>query len=106
MDLGPSGRSILLVAPCEALLSTVGHSGSGNQSDLLARVYPEDRTNTRLALRRALDQPHKPLRFEHRVVWPDGTHHWLVWTGHIVCDQTGSPVHGLGTVREGVPTRT
>ncbi len=90
----------------DALLGTVGGSGSGNQRDLLARVYPEDRTKTRLALRCALDQPHKPVKFEHRVAWPDGTHHWLVWTGHIVCDHTGSPVHGLGTIHEGIPPHT
>ncbi len=90
----------------DALLGTVANSGSGNQYDLLGRIYPEDRTKTRLALRRALDQPHKPVRLEHRVVWPDGTHHWLVWAGHIVCDQTGSPVYGLGTVHEGIPPHT
>lgn len=89
-----------------ALLGMAGGPGWGDQQDVLMQVYPEDRTTTRLALRQAVKQPKKPLTFSHRVVWSDGTHHWLVWAGSLVCDRTGSPVNALGTVREGTPPRT
>lgn len=88
-----------------ALFGMAGGPGSGDQQEVLRHVHPGDRTTTRLALRQAVKQPTEPVTFSHRVVWPDGSHHWLVWTGHLLRDRTGSPVNALGTVREGTPPR-
>jgi PAS domain S-box-containing protein len=34
--------------------------------------------------------------FEFRVVWPDGSEHWLATRGHVLRDESGQPVRMLG----------
>jgi len=36
---------------------------------------------------------------EHRVVWPDGTVHWMQESGDVVRDVNGEPTHMLGVVQ-------
>jgi PAS domain S-box-containing protein len=67
--------------------------------DWLALVYPEDRESLARAMRQAMDQVGADVAFEHRVMRPDGSVQWCVWTGEIIRDQDGTAVHILGTVR-------
>ena len=48
--------------------------------------------------RSLLDQVSVNIR--HRVVWPDGTLHWLAWTGQIHRDAEGLATRVLGIVHE------
>jgi PAS domain-containing protein len=66
-------------------------------------VYPDDREAVLLVKRRALERHRTDVTFNHRVQWPDGTLHRLMWAGHIVRDQRGEAVRMLGTVREEKP---
>jgi PAS domain S-box-containing protein len=65
----------------------------------LALVYPEDRQTVAQAMSRALEQDGTEVVLEHRVMRPDGTMRWFVWTGQILRDPDGKAVHMLGMVR-------
>ncbi|MDE3217981.1 MAG: PAS domain S-box protein [Nitrospirota bacterium] len=69
------------------------------QNDWLALVYREDRESMERATRQAMDQPGTEVAFEHRVMRPDGSFQWCVWTGEIIRDHDGKALHILGTVR-------
>jgi PAS domain S-box-containing protein len=55
--------------------------------DLIDRVHPEDRAAREAAIEAALHHG-RPYRLEYRVVWPDGSVHWLASAGR---------AHGAGT---------
>jgi PAS domain S-box-containing protein len=69
------------------------------QNDWLALVYREDRESMARTLRQTMDQPGTDVVFEHRVMRPDGSVQWCVWTGEIIRDRDGKALHVLGTVR-------
>ena len=39
------------------------------------------------------------ITIRHRVVWPDGTIHWLAWTGRIYRNADGAATRVLGIIR-------
>jgi len=53
-----------------------------------------------LAMRHALEPQHTDVTFEHRVLRPNGSVQWYVWTGEIIRDRDGNSLHILGTVRQ------
>lgn len=63
--------------------------------EYLERVLPEDRETTMAAVENARDTG-QDLTFEHRVVWPDGSVHWLEGRGRAVCDEHGAFVGMVG----------
>jgi PAS domain S-box-containing protein len=82
-----------------ALLGVESGSVRGTQNELLALVHPDDREIIVLAMRRALEPQRADVTFEHRVLRPDGSVQWCVWTGEIIRDRDGKALHILGTVR-------
>jgi PAS domain S-box-containing protein len=61
----------------------------------LQLVHPEDRVRVQGELNRALDgNGHYDTEF--RVLWPDGTVHWLMGKGEVFSDSSGRPVRMLG----------
>jgi len=87
----------------DTLLGIAPGSFCGTEREWLALVYPDDREAALLVKRRALERHRTDVTFNHRVQWPDGTLHRLMWAGHIVRDQRGEAVRMLGTVREEKP---
>jgi PAS domain S-box-containing protein len=69
------------------------------QNDWLALVHPDDRETIVLAMRHALEPQRADVTFEHRVLRPNGSFQWCVWTGEILRDRDGKALHILGTVR-------
>jgi PAS domain S-box-containing protein len=69
------------------------------QNDWLALVYREDRESMARTMRQTMDQPGTDVTFKHRVMRPDGSVQWCVWTGEIIRDRDGKALHILGTVR-------
>jgi PAS domain S-box-containing protein len=61
----------------------------------LAIVHPDDRGRTDDAVRRSFEQ-RCDFRIEHRVVWPDGSVHWLAGLGRPFYDEAGEPERMLG----------
>ena len=82
----------------DTLLSMAPGSARSTQSALLALVHPDDRETVVLAMRHAMESRSADVRFEHRVLRPDGSVQWCVWTGKIIRDRDGNAVHILGTV--------
>ena len=69
------------------------------KNDWLALVYQEDRESMVRMMRQAMDQACADLVFEHRVIRPNGSFLWCIWTGEIIRDHDGKALHILGTVR-------
>jgi len=70
-----------------------------SQEEWLALVHPDDRQTTARAMRHAMEQAGTEIVLEHRVIRPDSTLRWFVWTGQILRDRDGKAVHMLGMVR-------
>lgn len=82
----------------DTLLNMAPGSARGTQSALLALVYPDDREAVVLAMRHTMKSQRADVRFEHRVLYPDGSVHWCMWTGKMIRDRDGNALHILGTV--------
>lgn len=61
----------------------------------LERVQPDDRDRLRSGVMKALEQKQE-YDDEVRIVWPDGTIHWLTAKGREFYDQNGKPVRMVG----------
>jgi PAS domain S-box-containing protein len=60
------------------------------QSEWLALVYPDDRDQVTRALNEALEGA-KPYQAEFRLMWPDGSVHWILSRGNVIRDGDGKP---------------
>ncbi len=67
--------------------------------DYLNLVHEEDRVAVTEAIGTALSAG-TDYRLEHRVVWPDGTVHWLACAGEAIVDDHGRIRSVLGTVQD------
>src|SRR5439155_26916596 len=58
----------------------------GTYQAYMDRIHPEDRQWVHGALSRSLEAG-ASHQFEHRVIWPDGTEHWVEGRGRVVGDE-------------------
>ena len=67
--------------------------------NFIEAVHPDDRE---LVINTVTDcnENGNAYDIEHRVVWPDGTIHWLHESGDVVRNSSGKPIHMLGVVRD------
>jgi len=72
---------------------------AGSYQELLALVHPDDREQVRVAMDRALTD-HAPYACEFRVVYPDGSLHWLEWWGEVYRDERRQPVRMVGLLQD------
>jgi two-component system, LuxR family, sensor kinase FixL len=76
----------------------LGFPLAANGFDLnLSHLHPDDREATRTRMERALATGEEYIN-EFRVIWPDGSVHWLEERGRAVFDQTGKPLRMSGIV--------
>ena len=61
----------------------------------LALIHPEDQARVRAA-REPFLEASAGFRIEYRVVWPDGSSHWIASTGRAFFDAAGRPVRAAG----------
>lgn len=73
-------------------------SAEDGHQKALERIVPEDRERVLQAFM-AGAEGRAPYDVEYRVVWPDGSEHWLRSTGHRSVDAEGTP-RFLGVTRE------
>ncbi|MEG3877303.1 PAS domain-containing protein [Microcoleus sp. herbarium7] len=81
----------------ELLLGLEKGSFAGTYAAFCECVHPDDRA----ALARAVDfalENKVEYQHEFRVVWPDGSWHWLAGRGKFFDDDTGKSVRSLGVV--------
>jgi PAS domain S-box-containing protein len=67
----------------------------GSFDTYVSLVHPEDRDGALTAVRHGMERG-EPWRFDHRVIWRDGTVHWLEGRGEPVRDRTGSIIGASG----------
>lgn len=65
----------------------------------LAAIHPDDRQRVENAVSICVETG-EDYDIEHRVLWPDGTVHWLHEAGGVVYDDNGRAVQMLGIVRD------
>jgi len=63
------------------------------------RVYPEDLPLVEEESRRCM-QDHLPLEVQYRIIWPDGSLHWVETKGIFLYDSDGKPCRLLGVVMD------
>ena len=63
--------------------------------EFLQLIHPEDRERIRQELNLSKEGK-KPYKSEFRVVWPDGSVHWLFGRGKVFFDDTGRPIRSIG----------
>jgi PAS domain S-box-containing protein len=62
----------------------------------ISRIHPEDRARVDTAVNRALASPDGgAYREEFRVVWPDGSVHWIASYGQVYFEGTGAQRHAV-----------
>ncbi|MBD2683596.1 MULTISPECIES: PAS domain S-box protein [Nostoc] len=67
--------------------------------EYLNLIHPEDRKSVVASITRVLEEGRGTI--EYRVVWPDGSIHWLNSTSQVYYNEIGEPVRTIGTNREG-----
>jgi PAS domain S-box-containing protein len=77
----------LLGLPPDAILSA---------EDIRARYYPGERERLRAAAAEALSRGDRHVETELRVVWPDGSLHWLLLRAEMQDVEDGLPTRTLG----------
>jgi PAS domain S-box-containing protein len=76
----------------------------GTIDDFRRLIHPDDLAMLNAAVDQAV-QGRAPLRAEFRVVWPDGTVHWLTAKGRVSRDATGRPTGLLGIAIDVTPRK-
>jgi len=74
-------------------------AGPRTTAALLEFVHPDDREALARGIARSREMV-QPARREFRVVWPDGTIHWVESHGRIICDEAGKPVRSVGVLAD------
>jgi PAS domain S-box-containing protein len=86
-------------AGVEALCGLATGSFAGTYGAYMEMVYLEDRGSLLALIQQALTNQ-AAIEATHRVVWSDGTLHWLAWSGRIHRDADNRPIRVLGTVSD------
>lgn len=69
-----------------------------SHEELIANIHPEDRDSRNQAFENAIETG--KLRHQLRVLWEDGSQHWLDINGKVFYDKQQQPKRLLGTVRD------
>jgi PAS domain S-box-containing protein len=81
----------------EQLFGFAPASFDGRYQTFEACVHPEDRLALQQAVEQAL-QTHSSYHHEFRILWPDGSLHWMEGRGHAFYNEAGQPIRMSGTV--------
>jgi len=63
----------------------------------MSAIYPDDLAVTERSFRSALEQ-RTEFKHEYRIIWPDGSVHWIVAIGRGIYGPEGLPIRMLGCV--------
>ena len=75
-----------------------------NFDTYLAHVHPDERARVAERFARALAHE-QDWKVESRVVWPDGSVHWIATQGTVARDRAGTPVRVLGIIQDVTASR-
>ncbi len=71
----------------------------GTNASLGERMHPDDLVDVRARIARCVEM-REPVFNEFRVIWPDGSVHWICSRGEFLFDDDGAPVRMRGTIVE------
>jgi PAS domain S-box-containing protein len=72
---------------------------TGKVDDFYRRVHPEDLASLEKAIQLAVEN-RQPFSVTHRVIWPDGSIHWISAQGQISLNESGQISHVVGVALE------
>lgn len=81
----------------EQLLGMAPGTFDGRYETFDARLHSDDRDELNHAVQTAI-QEHQIYKHEYRVIWTDGSIHWVEGRGQTFCDETGKTVRMTGTL--------
>jgi len=61
-------------------------------------IHPDDRETLKFIIKESILKKEN-YEIEHRVIWPDGSIHWLKESGSVMQDENNEPRHMLGVVQ-------
>ncbi len=75
--------------------------GAGPRSNeaLIEAVHPDDREALATAMKQERETAQAGHR-EFRVLWPEGTVHWVEARSNVICDEAGKPVRSVGVLAD------
>jgi PAS domain S-box-containing protein/putative nucleotidyltransferase with HDIG domain len=74
-------------------------AGPRNTAALMEAVHPDDREALAKGIKRDRNTA-LGSHLEFRVLWPDGTIHWVEAHNNVICDEAGKPVRGVGVLED------
>ncbi|MFB2878726.1 PAS domain S-box protein [Floridanema aerugineum] len=81
----------------EQLFGLAPGSFDGRYETFDSYLYPDDREGLNQAIDQSLKN-HTPYDYEYRIVWADGSMHWVEGRGKAFYNQQGQPVRMSGTI--------
>jgi PAS domain S-box-containing protein len=81
----------------EALFGLQPGGYDGTFDTWLAMIHPDHRDDVMVVVNRALEE-RSSYRLEMRVVWPDGSEHWVESYGRVTTDEDDQPTGTIGCV--------
>ncbi|MDF5707501.1 MAG: PAS domain S-box protein [Nostoc sp. S4] len=81
----------------EQLFGLAIGSFDGRYETFAACLHPEDSETVNQAVKLALET-HSTFEHEYRIIWADGSIHWVEGRGQAFYDRAGQPVRMMGTV--------
>ncbi|MGQ0810785.1 MAG: PAS domain S-box protein [Nitrospiraceae bacterium] len=98
-DWNVQSGSVFWSESVEGLFGLPPGAFAGTYAAYLELIYLEDRGIVLQTIQQALHEG-MAYEIEHRIVWPDGSLHWLACSGQVTRDESGKAVRVLGTVRD------
>ncbi|WP_414580838.1 PAS domain S-box protein [Scytonema sp. PCC 10023] len=84
----------------EALNQIFGLSRSPqNRDEWRECLYPEDRDQVEQVFQKAVASEGE-YDVEYRIVWSDGSLHWVISRGDIIRDEAGQPIRAIGVIAD------
>ena len=90
----PSG-TVIWSSTLEKIHGVAEGSFDGSFEAFERDIYPEDRDRVLTAIQNTVQQGHLH-HLEYRIVWPDGSVHWLESRGRLFRDDAGNPIRMIG----------
>ncbi|HNU73034.1 MAG TPA: PAS domain S-box protein [Thermodesulfobacteriota bacterium] len=95
-DLSSSGRAIWNDEECRILGYEPGQVTPGYQA-WMARVHPEDLAAVQSQMHQSIGSCSE-FTIDYRLLWPDGSVHWVEARGRFKCDESGKAIRSYGVL--------
>jgi PAS domain S-box-containing protein len=84
---------------CKYILGLTSNSNEVSEKTFLENLHPEDKQRVLETAQGAISN-HEDYSTEYRVMWQDGSIHWVAARARTIYDADGQPLRMLGTVQD------